>query len=77
MTNRFSFTVQDACGAARRGTIHTPHGAIDTPAFMPIGTRAAVKGLSPAQLAESILEKERRIGEIMGKIRSLLAKRDA
>ena len=53
MTNSFSFTVQDACGAARRGTIQTPHGAIDTPAFMPIGTRAAVKGLSPAQLAET------------------------
>ncbi len=41
------------CGAARRGVIRTPHGVIDTPAFMPIGTRATVKGLSPAQLAET------------------------
>lgn len=45
------YTIQSVCGAARRGVIQTPHGAIDTPAFMPIGTRAAVKGLSPAQLA--------------------------
>lgn len=39
--------------AARRGRIHTPHGVIDTPAFMPVGTRATVKGLTPAQVAET------------------------
>jgi queuine tRNA-ribosyltransferase len=49
----FAFTVQHTCGPARRGVIHTPHGDIDTPAFMPVGTRAAVKGLTPAQLAET------------------------
>ena len=49
----FSFSVLRTCGAARRGVLRTPHGAVDTPAFMPVGTRAAVKGLSPAQLAET------------------------
>jgi queuine tRNA-ribosyltransferase len=49
----FAFEIKHTCGAARRGVIATPHGAIDTPTFMPIGTRAAVKGLSPAQLLET------------------------
>ena len=53
MASGFAFTVQHTCGPARRGVIHTPHGDIDTPAFMPVGTRAAVKGLTPAQLAET------------------------
>jgi queuine tRNA-ribosyltransferase len=34
-------------GAARRGEIATPHGPIATPAFMPVGTQATVKGLAP------------------------------
>jgi queuine tRNA-ribosyltransferase len=37
----------DPGSAARRGTLHTPHGAVDTPAFMPVGTQATVKGLTP------------------------------
>lgn len=53
MTQPFSFEVLGRCGAARRGVLHTPHGAVDTPAFMPVGTRAAVKGLAPAQLAQT------------------------
>ena len=32
---------------ARRGTVMTPHGAVETPAFMPVGTQATVKGLYP------------------------------
>ncbi|MCC6909616.1 MAG: tRNA guanosine(34) transglycosylase Tgt [Phycisphaerales bacterium] len=35
-----------ACGA-RMGVVHTPHGSFDTPAFMPVGTKASVKGLLP------------------------------
>lgn len=35
---------------ARVGRIHTPHGTFDTPAFMPVGTRASVKGLLPVQV---------------------------
>ncbi|MGE5525041.1 MAG: tRNA guanosine(34) transglycosylase Tgt [Rhodospirillaceae bacterium] len=37
-------------GAARRGTLATAHGKIDTPAFMPVGTYGAVKAMSPAEL---------------------------
>ena len=53
MAASFGFQVQRRCGKARRGVISTPHGQVDTPAFMPVGTRAAVKGLAPAQLAET------------------------
>lgn len=35
---------------ARRGRVHTPHGTFETPAFMPVGTQATVKGMSPEEL---------------------------
>ncbi|MCX7843065.1 MAG: tRNA guanosine(34) transglycosylase Tgt [Clostridia bacterium] len=35
---------------ARLGRVHTPHGSFDTPAFMPVGTQASVKGMSPDEL---------------------------
>ena len=38
-------------GAARLGRIHTAHGAIDTPAFMPVGTQGTVKGMLPENVA--------------------------
>src|SRR5258708_20667789 len=49
----FSFEVvkTDAEGA-RRGRLTTPHGAIETPAFMPVGTQATVKGLTQEALEE-------------------------
>ena len=37
-------------GSARAGTITTPHGAVDTPAFMPVGTHGAVKAMTPSQV---------------------------
>jgi queuine tRNA-ribosyltransferase len=46
----FGFELLATDGAARRGRISTAHGAVDTPAFMPVGTRAAVKSLSPDDL---------------------------
>lgn len=45
----FSFT-QTGIGRARLGRLLTPHGAIDTPQFMPVGTQATVKSLTPADL---------------------------
>ncbi|MCC7367437.1 MAG: tRNA guanosine(34) transglycosylase Tgt [Chloroflexi bacterium] len=36
---------------ARAGRLHTPHGVVETPAFMPVGTQATVKGLLPSDLA--------------------------
>ena len=44
------FTVTHRDGRARRGRLLLPHGAVDTPAFMPVGTRAAVKGVTVDQL---------------------------
>jgi queuine tRNA-ribosyltransferase len=41
----------DPLSSARRGTIRTAHGPIETPLFMPVGTRATVKGVLPARLA--------------------------
>ncbi len=50
----FEFTIHATCPgtAARTGTLHTPHGPIHTPAFMPVGTQATVKTLSPDELRE-------------------------
>ena len=39
---------------ARRGRIHTPHGIIETPVFMPVGTQATVKSLTPEELKEEV-----------------------
>lgn len=44
------FTVKARDRGARLGVVETAHGAFNTPAFMPVGTKAAVKGLFPAQL---------------------------
>ena len=39
---------------ARAGLLHTPHGVVETPVFMPVGTQATVKGLSQRQLADDL-----------------------
>ncbi len=53
MTNiSFKFSCEHDCPdtQARAGTFITPHGKVETPRFMPVGTAATVKGLTPAQL---------------------------
>ncbi|MEE9296806.1 MAG: tRNA guanosine(34) transglycosylase Tgt [Phycisphaerae bacterium] len=47
----FSVTHRDPGSRARLGRLVTPHGAVDTPAFMPVGTGGSVKGVTPEQLA--------------------------
>jgi queuine tRNA-ribosyltransferase len=47
-----SFTVTATDGAARAGVLTTAHGEVPTPAFMPVGTKASVKGLEPDRLRE-------------------------
>jgi queuine tRNA-ribosyltransferase len=47
------FTLTHRDGAARRGVLELAHGRVDTPAFMPVGTYGAVKGVSPEELAAS------------------------
>ena len=48
----FTVTATDPGSRARRGTLVTAHGRVETPAFMAVGTRATVTGLTPADLAE-------------------------
>src|SRR5688572_6577158 len=43
----FRFDLETTEGTARRGTFTTPHGPVQTPAFMPVGTLATVKSLDP------------------------------
>ena len=44
----------DKYTGARRGRIHTPHGTIETPVFMPVGTQATVKSMTPEELKEEV-----------------------
>lgn len=46
-----TFELRATCGAARAGILHTPHGDVPTPAFMPVGTRGTVRGLDPVEIA--------------------------
>ena len=43
---------KDKNSGARRGVIHTPHGDIQTPVFMPVGTQATVKSMTPEELKD-------------------------
>ena len=43
---------EDSVTGARAGIIHTPHGSFETPIFMPVGTQATVKGVSPEELID-------------------------
>jgi len=53
MSNTFSFRLIGMDGAARRGEIATPHGRVQTPAFMPVGTQATVKAVMPEDVAQT------------------------
>ncbi len=44
----------DKNSGARRGVVHTPHGDIQTPIFMPVGTQATVKAMTPEELKEEV-----------------------
>ena len=48
----FSFEIAATAGAARAGIFSTPHGTVETPAFMPVGTLATVKALDPDDLVQ-------------------------
>ncbi|MGA3235403.1 MAG: tRNA guanosine(34) transglycosylase Tgt [Bryobacteraceae bacterium] len=56
MTPQISFEIVAECSAtrARAGLLHTPHGVIETPVFMPVGTQATVKGLNQRDLAADL-----------------------
>ena len=54
MSKPFEFELMHVCKqtGARRGRLHTPHGIIETPVFMPVGTQASVKTMSPDELKD-------------------------
>ncbi|MBE2249495.1 MAG: tRNA guanosine(34) transglycosylase Tgt [Myxococcus sp.] len=47
---RYELLHEDATTGARRGRLHTPHGTIETPVFMPVGTAGSVKAVAPDDL---------------------------
>lgn len=49
----FEIVAEDSHGAARAGLLHTPHGDIPTPVYMPVGTRATVKTVTPDELRQA------------------------
>ncbi len=48
----FELLGEDVSSGARRGRLHTAHGTVETPVFMPVGTQATVKGMSPLEMEE-------------------------
>ena len=51
---RFDLEYRDADSLARAGKVHTDHGVIETPIFMPVGTVGSVKGVTPQELVDDI-----------------------
>jgi queuine tRNA-ribosyltransferase len=52
VSDPFQFTLLGEDGGARRGEMRTPHGIVQTPAFMPVGTQGAVKGVTHRDLEQ-------------------------
>ena len=54
MTQPFSYELKHICkqSGARLGVLHTPHGDIQTPIYMPVGTAACVKAMTPREMEE-------------------------
>src|SRR5437763_1234871 len=53
---KFKILTKDSKTRARRGRLHTAHGVIETPVFMPVGTQATVKAMTPDQLKDLNVE---------------------
>lgn len=51
--HRFDIVARDSRSRARRGVFQTPHGPLDTPCFLPVGTAGTVKTLSPDELVQA------------------------
>ena len=52
MTFKFELIKEDKYTKARLGRFHTPHGTVETPVFMPVGTRATVKAMTPEEVKD-------------------------
>ena len=49
---RFEILASDSCSHARSARLHTAHGTVDTPVFMPVGSQGTVKAMSPAEMED-------------------------
>ena len=54
MAFQFEIIKKDKDTQARLGKLITPHGEVETPVFIPVGTQATVKGLTPEELVEEL-----------------------
>ncbi len=54
MSPHFEIVAECSVTRARAGVLHTAHGTIETPVFMPVGTQGSVKGLTPKHLLEEL-----------------------
>lgn len=52
MAVRFEVIAEDTVTRARAGLLHTPHGTVETPVFMPVGTQASVKTMTPEEVRQ-------------------------
>ena len=52
MAIKFELLKESKDSKARLGKLHTPHGVIETPIFMPVGTRATVKTMTPEEVKD-------------------------
>ena len=50
---KFEVIAKDGGTQARTGRLTTPHGTVDTPVFMPVGTAGSVKGVTPEEVRDS------------------------
>jgi queuine tRNA-ribosyltransferase len=53
MAFRFELIHTDRETGARAGVLHTPHGTVRTPAFMPVGTHGTVRALTPEEVRDA------------------------
>ena len=74
MTMPFVVHATDPGSRARRGTLQTTHGAIETPVFMDVGTRATVTNCTPADLVD-VVDAAQRLGTPVRFVRRLIAER--
>ena len=68
-TEGYAFRVTASDDRARTGELTTPHGVVETPTFMPVGTQGSVKTLSPFEVAATG-------ARIVGKAASLLRRQN-
>lgn len=54
MKRALEFEVNGRCGKARSGKIYLPHGEVETPVFMPVGTQGTIKGLTSSQVSDDL-----------------------